>query len=687
VCTAFIGGFSAVFHTTFRETVIGELSGTIAKDYISEIIRFHRIQASPGFHDAIYYVKEVVDQFPGIRTEVEVYPADGKTRTWQWTAPLGWRVADGELHLVSPKQELLARFAETPVSIVAHSQSADVVAPLVYIEDGSSEKDYRRIDVKGKIVLTSGRAQEVQQEAVYKRGALGTIHFPPLERRTKHPNLILYQGIWPTAEEKDKVGFAFAVSGQVGSRLRRLIETEPEVLVHAKVDAELYNGKQRVLTAVIEGTEFLREEIALIAHLCHPRPGANDNASGSALLMELARVITTLIKEGKLPIPLRTIRFIWVPEFFGTIAFLYAHPELAPRTISAINCDMVGADPTIVGGSLNLHRTPDSLPSFINDLLEYHLSDAAKEPRLISPNGSNLPFRYEIKKFDWRSDHTIFIDPTFSVPCPMLNHWPDAFYHSNLDNLDKIDTTQLQRVGYAVLMTVLTQAYAESDDAMFLATQVHANAHTRITQMTQHYIHEAIQAIARTERGASLARILRKAMESIRQITRRESVALQSVKVLSPHDSELHNFIDSLLEDLTQERQEEVRKLRQVEDLLSRSIGYSPLKRLVLRKGERKARNLYPRRKFQGPIYFSEILRQTKVEDTEWLRTQQKDQPFFVEVLLELTNFMDGHRSLYEILTALEAQFGEVADIDTITRFTKLLKELDLIEIEKIKST
>ncbi|MFX1317922.1 MAG: DUF4910 domain-containing protein [Promethearchaeota archaeon] len=675
-----------MFHTKFRDVILEELSGTIAKDYVSEIIRFHRIQASPGFHDAIYYVKSIIDQFPGIRSDVEVYPADGKTKSWQFVAPLGWRVADGELHLVSPKQELLARFSETPVSVIAHSQPVDIVAPLIYLEEGTAEQHYRRIDVKGKIVLTSGKAQQVQQEAVMKRGAIGSIHFPPLETRTKQPNLIMYQGIWPNAAEKDKIGFAFSVSGQTGSRLRRLIQTEPEVLVHAKVDAELFEGEQRVLTAVIEGTEFLREEIALIAHLCHPRPGANDNASGSALLIELARVISTLIKEGKLPAPLRTIRFIWVPEFYGTAAYLNAHPEFGPRTISAINCDMVGADPSLVGGSLNLHRTPDSLPSFVNDLLEYHLSAAAKEPRLIAPNGQNRPFHYEIRKFDWRSDHFIFVDPTFSVPCPMLNHWPDAFYHSNLDTLDKIDTTQLQRVGFAVIMTILTQAYAEADDAMFLATQVHANAHTRITQTTQRYVHEAIDAIAKTERGALLTRILRKAMESIRHITRRESVALQSVKVLSPHDSELHNFIDLMLEDLVQERQEEVRKLRQVEDLLSRSIGYSPLKRLVIRKKESKAKTLVPRRKFQGPLYFRELLRYTKTEDTMWLRHQQEDHPFFVEVLLELTNFMDGHRNLYEILTALEAEFGERANIDILDRLITILQDLDLVEIEKVKS-
>ena len=178
-----------MFHTKFLDAIIDELSGSITKDYISEISRFHRIQASPGFHEAIYYVKQVLDQFPGITTQIDTYPADGKTKTWKWTAPLDWRVADGELRLVRPKEELLARFSETPVCIVAHSQSADVIAPLVYVEEGILPKDYRRLDVKGKIVLTTGPTADVHREAVFNQGALGTIHFPPLERRSRHPQV------------------------------------------------------------------------------------------------------------------------------------------------------------------------------------------------------------------------------------------------------------------------------------------------------------------------------------------------------------------------------------------------------------------------------------------------------------------------------------------------------------------
>ncbi|MFX1564033.1 MAG: DUF4910 domain-containing protein [Promethearchaeota archaeon] len=672
-----------MFHTTFRDAVIEELSGIIAKRYISEICRFHRIQASPGFHAAIDFVKEKIDNLPGITSNIETYVADGSTKVWQWTAPMGWRVSDGELHLTHPKKEILTRFSEIPVSVVAHSQSADVEAPLVYVEEGKSDQDYKGLLVKDKVVLTTGRARDVHRQAVLKRGALGTIHFPTLERRREYPDLVLYDGIWPIASEVEKIGFALGVSGRVGLRLRKLIETEKEVIVHAKVNAELFEGEQRVLSATIKGSDYPKEEILLIAHLCHPRPGANDNASGSALLMEIARTITTLIEQGKLPRPLRTIRFLWVPEFFGTICYLHAHPEFSHRTLSGINCDMVGEDTRLCGGVINLYRTPDSLPSFINDLFEYYLESTAEETRLISPEGSRNSFDFKVGGFDWRSDHMMIVDSTIRVPCPMLNHWPDHYYHSSEDTVDKCDATQLQRVGYAVIMSILTQAYAESDDALFIATEVHARAQKRLVLTTQKIIHKAIHQTANTPKGADIARILRKGMEALRQATQRESIALQSVQVLSRIDSKLEQFINYLMENLGRVRQDEIRKLRNVEELLSASIGYTPLKRLTLLKKERDAQSLIPSRKFQGPLYFTGLLRRLESKDAQWLRSEQQKDQNFVALLLELTNFMDGHRSLYDIFLALEAEFTEIANIDDITRLSHILEDLDLIEIQK----
>jgi hypothetical protein len=672
-----------LFHTHFSDAIIEELSGILTKKNIAELSRFHRIQASPGFHAAIDYLKTQLEKMPGIQMKIETFIADGQTQMWQWTTPMGWRVTDGELFLTYPKRELLARFSETPVCVVAHSRSAELEAPLAFVEEGQKTEHFKGIDVKGKIVLTDGRVRRAHREAVIKRGALGTIHYPSLERRSRYPDLVTYDGIWPIRKEIENLGFAMAVSGKTGTKLRHLIETERDVRVKVKVDAELFEGEQRVLTATIEGKDYPNEELLLIAHLCHPRPGANDNASGSALLIEMARTITTLIDQGRLPQPLRTIRFLWVPEFYGTIAYLHAHPELGNRVLSGINCDMVGEDETQCGGVLKLFRTPDSLPSYVNDLLEFYLEEASKESRLISPSGSRDPLHFQTKRFEWGSDHTMLVDATIGIPCPMVNHFPDDFYHSSGDTVDKCDATKLKRVGFAVIMSTLTQAYAEPHDAMFIATEVHARAQQRLSQTTQQIIHRAIKTINNKSKGPKLTRILRKGIETLRQITHREIKALQSIRVLSRLDENLHTFINSLADNLGKNRAEEIRKLRYVEEILSTSIGYKPMKRLILRKREKVAMELIPHRLFQGPLCFEAILRKVSPEDAEWLRNQQKDKPGFVELLLELTNFTDGHRSTYDILLALEAEFPDLAEITLIERLQKLLEDLKLIEIKK----
>ena len=78
-------------------------------------------------------------------------------------------------------------------------------------------------------------------------------------------------------------------------------------------------GHYDVVTAVIPGTDG-SEEIVFSCHLCHQKPGANDNASGAAAILEAARALNALIRRGEIERPRRTIRFIWPPEINGTLA-------------------------------------------------------------------------------------------------------------------------------------------------------------------------------------------------------------------------------------------------------------------------------------------------------------------------------------------------------------------------------
>ncbi|MHA2345666.1 MAG: DUF4910 domain-containing protein, partial [Candidatus Hodarchaeales archaeon] len=109
------------------------------------------------------------------------------------------------------------------------------------------------------------------------------------------------------------------------------------VTVHGKIDAQLYNGELEVIDAAIKGTAFFDEEIILIAHLCHPAASANDNASGSAGLLELVRSLRSLIRNKLVKPPKRTVRFLWVPEFHGTIKWLKEKESKLKKVLTCIN--------------------------------------------------------------------------------------------------------------------------------------------------------------------------------------------------------------------------------------------------------------------------------------------------------------------------------------------------------------
>ncbi|TET11304.1 MAG: hypothetical protein E3J86_03285, partial [Candidatus Thorarchaeota archaeon] len=60
------------------KAVADTISGIRAKDYASSISAFHRIQGSPGFQEAIEYVKSAVQSVSDAKVEVFEYPTDGK---------------------------------------------------------------------------------------------------------------------------------------------------------------------------------------------------------------------------------------------------------------------------------------------------------------------------------------------------------------------------------------------------------------------------------------------------------------------------------------------------------------------------------------------------------------------------------------------------------------------------------
>ncbi len=432
------------------KVVADTVSGIRAKGYVQAIATHHRIQASPGLHDALMYLKNEIDTLPRVEVKLHEYPADGKTTIGTWKAVHGWEAKSGKLTLIEPEEKLLADYTAEPISLIAHSTTINIEAEVVFIGKGLTSDDYEGKDVKGKIVLTEGLARMVHQIACGKMGAAGLLTFVPPSDRDEIADLRRYDAIWP--DKAEEATFGFSLTQADGLKLKGMLDEGKTVKVRAQVDASLKEGKIEVLSGLIPG-EDKTKEFWVAAHICHPNQGANDNASGSGAIMEALRVISQLIAEGKIPKPTYSIRFLWMPEWSGTIYFIDREKAALKGCMGMLNMDMVGADPAKAGSSLHLLRTPFSLPTTLNNVVRYWCEAEAKRKDDRREGGTMTPLPFKFDRYSAGSDHFMLTDSTVGIPAVMLNQDPDRFYHTSTDTIEKIDTRQM---GYASRIAALT---------------------------------------------------------------------------------------------------------------------------------------------------------------------------------------------------------------------------------------
>jgi hypothetical protein len=206
---------------------------------------------------------------------------------------------------------------------------------------------------------------------------------------------------------------------------------------------------------VIPGRDRSRE-IVFSCHLDHQMPGANDNASGCSGILEVARSLSKLIAEKRLPRPLHSMRFIWPPEIEGTIALLNARPEFARRTLATIHLDMIGGNTEITKSVLRVHGSPPSSASFVgdvaaafghfvNDQSRSFASTGTAEWPLVDPQGDKRALQALIGGYNEGSDHQVWAEGSWRIPIIYIADWPDRYIHTQRDSVANIDTTKLKR--------------------------------------------------------------------------------------------------------------------------------------------------------------------------------------------------------------------------------------------------
>lgn len=656
------------------DTIYEELSGINAREHVMQLTHYDRIQASPGFREAAEYVCRCLNEWGFESANILEFPADGKINQWDWESPIAWRAEEGLLWLVEPYNELLCDFKQVPVCLIAHSQSTMTVTHVIDVGTGLNESDYQREGIKDSIIMATGAARDIYPH-MYKYGVQGLIRYPTTVRAFKNPDMIIHDGFWPVDEDRDKIPFGFSISRQQAERLKSLIAEGKKLKVKAKVIADLGDGHLDVVEAHIPTDFEDEEEILIISHLCHPKPSANHNASGCGLSLEVARTLRRLFLEGKLPPNRKIIRFLWLPEYSGAIAWLHWNYHKIGKIHSCINLDCVGESPERVGTPLRVSTPPNSSENFLEDLFEAIADLVARNTKYSVLGDSRKRLKYDMEIFSGISDHTIFLDSYFNIPTVMLGH-EDPFSDTNLDTIENVDATELLRVG----LIAASAAYILSAPSMPLARQLLLFQKAGALNRVNLSVKKALESIYNSL-GPHLDVRFFNEVGKVSSLIKREEKNLMSLLRYCNND-EFREKLDEIVRFFKFFSLNELRSLEKALRERANELG-SQISRLnTLPKEYRDAQLLIPERILNAPfkgVFKKVIFQRLHPGMKEWLRSNSLSRKN--NVYGEIHNLINGTNSIFEIYITLDLEFGDI-HLHDVKSYIVLMQKMKLVNIK-----
>lgn len=515
--------------------IINEASGDRAVHAVMEMVPYPRVrdraEYSTNFRETAV-IARLAKEAGFSNVEIESFPQGGRT----------WHASQAELWVVEPQLEKLYDLNDILVSIASGSETGDVTAGLVDVGSGTRAEDYAGKDVAGKVVLGSGSAGQIQRLAVFDRGAVGVLSYNSL-RGDELPDQLMSQSVSAAAPQGKKAGFGWSIAPREGRDLAARLARGEKVTIRSIVKSETFPGEMEMVHAVIPGDGSSDQAVMVTGHLYegYTKQGANDDNSGCALSLEMGRAYMRLVADGKLPKPKRTIHFLWVPEISGTTAWLRAHDDVKKALIADLNFDMEGLTLKLSGSAWVMHRTPDSLPTFLNDLCASVLKYVAELNRervryrsvaygftlpVVSQNGSRDPFFVVEDKYYGASDHVVFIG--MRIPAVMFITWPDHYYHSSQDTPDKLDPTQMKRAAVVGIGSMSLVASAGDEMALTVAAESLARGAERMGEAQR----KGLSYLADLSFNLSLTEAYTEAKSTIRHQASVEKAVVKSAAIL-----------------------------------------------------------------------------------------------------------------------------------------------------------
>lgn len=636
------------------------LSGTRAQQTTAAITEHYRSPGSSGYHAATRLVAAAIREAGAEEVIEERYPLDGETKFLGRTMPPVWEPLEASLDIVEPVSEHLISYEQTPSTLPWWCTSTPPEGAVVQVVDvgrGLSAADYAGKPVAGNAVLIrdseSRPAWQHAAELARSHGAAGIItdflhsQTRPWRTRVGLPEAVQLLRLPPRWENP----WAFSVDYHSAQRLSMLARAWA-VRVRAHVKARTFKGEGVNLIATIRGDGRPDESVLFIAHTSAGTKPCANCAAGPALMVELCRAIQTAIREGVLPRPRRSIRFLFVAEGLGSTYFIHSHRDTLLTIKAALCLDSVGHRQSTLKSSLVMYRSPDSIPSYINDLGAALIEDLPAEADWPFRDGPAIPLVnfHQLPYTPWSDNHYWV---TFGVPAPLFMSWPDRYFHTQLLTADHTDPMVFERAGRVLGSLAVGIARAGASEALAIVQEVAARSTFRLTRL----IRQALVRLGQPSLNATSAGMPGDALDRLRRhvhlAVARDTRAIRSALTLVDGDAgaeRVRTFTEQVLIDLQERGRAELNRLGTLAD-----GGFA------WREANTAGAHIIPRRAVDGVA--PGVVGLTYDEMAALVDAMRADdQAVNWETLRilgdELWNLADGRRTLAEIGEAICFEFG-----------------------------
>tara|TARA_R110002072_G_scaffold289986_1_gene457403 strand:+ start:826 stop:2538 length:1713 start_codon:yes stop_codon:yes gene_type:complete len=472
----------------YSDVINKEFTGDLAFETTSFVEKYWRVVGNTGFNKSVYFIAEQLEK-DGYVLEEKATEKDVLTYRIE-KRPLKrptWESVDANIIINGEKAPLLAHATNrNMIALNSYSTPKEgVTAEVIYIKD---LKKLKTTNVKGKIVFAETSPGRIFKTAI-NGGAVGIITYsnPAYLQPEKNTTSIQFRSVPLDSVHKS---WGIAMSFAAKERLKTAL-SKGKATLNVKIKTNIYPSEELTIVADIKGSEQPKKRLVFSAHI--QEPGANDNATGVGVALEMATVTAKLVKEGKIN-PKRTLTFLWGDEIVSTGRYVKEDSIRAKDIVWGISLDMVGEDTEKTGGTFLIEKMPD--PSAIwtrgndkhsewggrklkaEDMKPHYLNDFVIEK--FKAQGKRANWVVNTNPFEGGSDHVPFLRG--NIPSVLFWHFTDQFYHTDNDRIDKVSKSTLKNVGTAALISAFELINADEYTAKKVLKNIENAAITRLNE-------------------------------------------------------------------------------------------------------------------------------------------------------------------------------------------------------------